>query len=226
MLKSTVLTCEGDSPHLFCGLDGISEIVLDNIKIPSERKELLIPFFQRIKKQYGDPVALVYDMGIGILMAVEEVFPGLPDFICHFHFLRDVGKDLLLHDYQIIIKQLRKHNIRSLLKQKARYLEKKIGQDKDVIADFTASLNNCKFNTEFLMSMPALATYTLINWAFESPEESGGYGFPFDRPHLKVYRRLKKIHRLLTNIMTIRLRDKAKDNRPFVQVHRQAVTEL
>lgn len=213
-------TCEGDSPHLFCGLDGISEIVLDNIKIPSERKELLIPFFQRIKKQYGDPIALVHDMGIGILMAVEEVFPGLPDFICHFHFLRDVGKDLLLHDYQIIIKQLRKHNVRSLLKQKARYLEKKIGQDKEVIADFTASLNNGKFETDFLMSMPALATYTLIHWAFESPEESGGYGFPFDRPHLEVYRRLKKIHRLLTNIMNIHLRDKAKDNRPFVQVQR------
>jgi hypothetical protein len=43
-------TCEGDSPHLFCGLDGISEIVLDSIKIPSEKKELLIPFFQRITR--------------------------------------------------------------------------------------------------------------------------------------------------------------------------------
>jgi len=68
-------TCEGDSPHLFCGLDGISEIVLDNIKIPSERKELLIPFFQRIKKQYGDPVALVHDMGIGILMKAKDNRP-------------------------------------------------------------------------------------------------------------------------------------------------------
>ena len=46
-------TCEGDSPNLFCGLDGISELVLDTIKIPSEKKELLIPFFQRIKEQYG-----------------------------------------------------------------------------------------------------------------------------------------------------------------------------
>lgn len=27
-------TCEGDSPHLFCGIDGISKIVLDNIKLP------------------------------------------------------------------------------------------------------------------------------------------------------------------------------------------------
>jgi hypothetical protein len=213
-------TCEGDSPHLFCGIDGISEIVLDNIKIPSERKELLIPFFQRIKKQYGDPIALVHDMGVGILMAVEEVFAGLPDFICHFHFLRDVGKDLLLQDYQIIIKQLRKHNVRALLRQKSRYLEKKIEWDSYAIADFRASLNNGKLKISSLERIPALAAYLLINWAFESQSESRGYGFPFDRPHLEFYRRLKTVHRLLTNIMDIHLRDKAKDNRPFTGLHR------
>jgi hypothetical protein len=211
-------TCEGDSPHLFCGLDGISEIVLDNIKIPSERKELLIPFFRRIKKQYGDPVALVHDMGIGIVMAVEEVFPGLPDFICHFHFLRDVGKDLLLQDYQSIIKQLRKYNVRGLLKQKARYLEKKTGLHSGVIADLKASLENGELKTASVERIPALATYTLIHWVFESSSESRGYGFPFDRPHLEFYQRLKKIHCLLGNIMNIRLREKAKDNRSFIQV--------
>jgi len=211
-------TCEGDSPHLFCGLDGISEIVLDTVKIPSERKELLVPFFQRIKEQYGDPLALVHDMGVGILMAVEEVFPGVADFICHFHFLRDVGKDLLLQDYQSIIKQLRKYNVRQLLKQKARYLEKKIDQDSDVIADLKASLENGKLNTASVERIPALATYTLIHWAFESSSESRGYGFPFDRPHLEFYQRLKKIHCLLGNIIDIHLRDKAKDNRSFIQV--------
>jgi hypothetical protein len=28
--------CEGDIPNLFCGLDGISELVLDTVKIASE----------------------------------------------------------------------------------------------------------------------------------------------------------------------------------------------
>ncbi len=211
-------TCEGDSPHLFCGLDGISELVLDTIKIPSEKKELLIPFFQRIKRQYGDPVALVHDMGVGILTAVEEVFAGIPDYICHFHFLRDVGKDLLLQDYQDIIKQLRKHNVRALLRQKARYLEKKIGQDPEVVTNLKASLEDGAFKASALEHIPALATYTLIHWAFESPRTSRGYGFPFDRPHLEFYRRLKEIHGLLGNIMDIHLRNKAKDNRPFIQV--------
>jgi len=213
-------TCEGDSPHLFCGLDGIPEIVLDNIKIPSERKELLVPFFERIKKQYGDPVALVHDMGVGILMAVEEVFPGVADFICHFHFLRDVGKDLLLRDYQSIIKQLRTYNVRQLLKQKARYLEKKIDQDSDIITDLKASLERGRLHTDSVERIPALATYILIHWAFESSSESRGYGFPFDRPHLEFYQRLKKIHCLLGKIKDIHLRDKAKDNRPFIEAQK------
>jgi len=34
-------TCEADSPHLFSGLDGIAELVLDNVKLPSERADLL-----------------------------------------------------------------------------------------------------------------------------------------------------------------------------------------
>ena len=212
-------TCEGDSPHLFCGMDGISELVLDNIKIPSEKKELLIPFFQRIRNDYGDPIALVHDMGIGILRAIEQVFPGIPDFICHFHFLRDLGKDLLLDDYQTIIQQLRKHKVRALLRQKARYLEKKIEQDPERIIDFEASLERSELNISFLERVPALSTYMLIHWIFESPRLSRGYGFPFDRPHLEFYRRLKTVHGLLQSISGIHLRDKAKDNRPFIQVN-------
>ncbi|MCG7851493.1 MAG: transposase, partial [Methanosarcinaceae archaeon] len=213
-------TCEGDSPHLFCGMDGISELVLDNIKIPSEKKELLIPFFQRIGIHYGDPVALVHDMGIGILSAIEQVFPGIPDFICHFHFLRDVGKDLLLDDYQTIIQRLRKHKVRALLRQKARYLGKKIGQDAEGISDLKAVLEKAELQISSLERIPALATYTLIHWIFESPRLSRGYGFPFDRPHLEFYRRLKRVHGLLRSISGIHLRNKAKDNRPFIQINK------
>ena len=211
-------TCEGDSPHLFCGMDGISEWILDNIKIPSEKKELLIPFFRRIRNHYGDPIALVHDMGIGILRAVAEVFPGIPDYICHFHFLRDVGKDLLLDDYQIIIACLRKHKVRALLRQKARYLEKKIDLDSEAVCDFKAILKKAERQPSLLAGIPPLTTYALINWIFESPSQ--GYGFPFDRRHLEFYDRLKTVHGLLQNISGVHLRNKAKDNRSFIQLNK------
>ena len=79
-------TCEGDSPNLFCGIDGLSDLVLDTIKIPSEKKDELVPFFEGIKKQYGEPIALVHDMGKGIISGVEEVFRVLPILYVTFIF--------------------------------------------------------------------------------------------------------------------------------------------
>jgi len=193
-------------------------LVLENIKIPSEKKELLIPFFQRIKKYYGDPIALVHDMGIGILMAIETVFPKVPDFICHFHFLRDIGKDLLLDDYQTIIKRLRTHKVKALLRQKARYLEKKIDQNPEAIANLNDWLEKSQLKASCLDRIPTITAYTLIYWILEPPRQSGGYGFPFDRPHLEFYRRLETVHSLLNRISDIYLRNKLKDNRAFKQL--------
>jgi hypothetical protein len=213
-------TCESDSPHLFCALDGISELILDSIKIPSEKKEQLVPFFQGIKENYGSPIALVHDMGTGIVSAVEDVFPQTADLICHFHFLRDIGKDLLKEEYTALQKQLRKLKVRSLLRRKAKHLETKICMDTRTIEAIKSSIESGKCKTGSPEHVPLLSAYMLVKWAFEAPYESSGYGFPFDRPHLDFFRRLQEIHRVLDNIINTRLRDQAQDNKPLLQVYR------
>jgi len=211
-------TCEGGSPHLFCGLDGISQWVLDSIKIPSEKKELLVPFFRRIEQHYGTPLALVNDMGAGILAAIAEVFPGVPDFICHFHFLRDIGKDLLLQDYQGLTQGLRGHNVRPLLRQKAKYFERKVTESSQTLTELKISVESGQLKAASLVPIPAIIAYTLIHWAFEAPRQSRGLGFPFDRPHVEFFRRLKHVHALLAQIRHIQLRNQAEDNRPLFQL--------
>jgi hypothetical protein len=119
-------TCEGDSPHLMSALDEIAQIVLDNIKIPSEKADKIIPFLKRIKDCYGIPLALVHDMGPGILSAVKDVFPGVADYICHYHFLRDIGKDLFGIEYSRIRSELSKYSIRPSLGKIVKSLEEKI----------------------------------------------------------------------------------------------------
>ncbi len=213
-------TCEKDSPNLFCALDGISELILDSIKIPSEKKDQLVPFFQRIKEKYGSPVALVHDMGKGIISAVEEVFPEIADFICHFHFLRDIGKDVLQEEYTTLRKRLRKLNVRSLLRRKAKYLENKISLDPQTIQEIKASIETGECKTTSHEHIPLFSAITLIEWVFEAPFQSSGYGFPFDRPHLDFFRRLQVIRRELGNIINIQLSDQAKDNKPLIQVYR------
>ena len=183
-------TCEGDSPHLFTGIDGIAQIVLDNIKLPSEKAELLIPFFRQIREQYGDPIALVHDMGSGILSAVDAVFRGIPDFICHFHFLRDIGKDLFEKEYAKIRNRLKKHKIRPLLRRRLKALEKIVGDDPQVVRTLATGIDNGCIDPAVMEKMPAISAYAMIHWTMDT---SGleGYGFPFDCPHLIFYQRLK-----------------------------------
>lgn len=117
-------TFEERGPLLMTGMDSMTEIVLGNIKLPSEKAEEIIPFLQNIKSLFGAPIALVHDMGRGILNAVQTVFEGIPDFICHYHFLRDLGNDLLKEDYDIIRKRLRKHGLTSKLRYREKTLKK------------------------------------------------------------------------------------------------------
>ena len=211
-------TCEGDSPHLFSGLDGIAEIVLDNVKLPSEKGELIIPFLRQIKQQYGDPIATVHDMGKGILSAIEAVFPGKPDFICHFHFLSDIGKDLLGDEYKRIRDGLKKLKIRSLLRQKARALENTVAVDHKAVEALKTSFNKGEMEPSFLHQMPALAAFVMIRWTFETSGQLKGYGFPFDRLHLLFYHRLQEIYSFIKQIRDIPRERENKAYKPLYQL--------
>jgi len=218
-------TCEGDSPNLFCGLDGLSELVLDTVKISSENKDSLILFFRGIKDQYGEPKALVHDMGKGILLAIEEVFPDTPDFICHFHFLRDIGKDLLADEYSSFQKRLRRLKVRPTLRRQAKYLEQKIDPICHDIDGIIESLQSGNWQATDFDHIPRIIAYALVHWIFDYSSQSNGYGFPFDRVYLDFYLRIQEVHRLLEQIIEINLSDSVKANRPFVQLYK-VVTKI
>ena len=102
------------------GIDAVMEIVLGNIKLPSEKADGIVPFLRQLQQTFGPPLALVHDMSKGIRRAIEEVFPGIPDYICHFHFLRDLGKDLLGGDYDRLRQRLQTHGTVGALRARLR----------------------------------------------------------------------------------------------------------
>ncbi len=102
-------------------------------------------------------------MGVAILRSIAVVFPGVADFICHFHFLRDIGKDVLLQDHQTIMKRLKVFDVRGSLRRKANYLEGKIGNDTETIIKFGKAIEDGTFTSNYLQSIPEVATYCLIN---------------------------------------------------------------
>jgi len=211
-------TCEAGGPMLMSSLDSLSEIVLGNVKVPSERTEQIVPFLQDIKSRYGVPLAAVHDMGHGILAAIKEVFGGIPDFICHFHFLRDLGKDLLECDYDAIRQRLRKHGLTERLLRQARRLKSAIDQQPGWVESFCQSVQADCLPSQQLESFPLLCAYSLIQWALEGKTQGEGYGFPFDRPHVQFAKRLRVLGRGLEQIKDIHLRGQWADNKPLFKL--------
>ena len=211
-------TCEGGGPMLMSSLDSLSQIVLGSVKVPSEKTEQLIPFLQEIRARYGVPLAAVHDMGAGILAAIKEVFPGVPDFICHFHFLRDVGKDLLAADYDAIRQRLRQHGLTERLLYQARRLKTLLDQQPDWVGSFCQSVQGGSLPTAQLASFPLYCAYSLIQWTLEGKREGEGYGFPFDRPHVEFAKRLLVLGQRLEQIKDIHLRGPWTDNKPLLRL--------
>jgi len=208
-------TCDKGSPMLMCGIDSISEIVLGSIKIASEKADLIVPFLQKIKAKFGNPLAVVQDMAKGTMNAVEEVFDSIQIFICHFHFLRDIGKDLFGDDYDVIRKRLRKHCIVSELKNLRKSLEIVIDENPHLIDGIYDCVEHQEIIDSNLELMPIVSSYTLIHWILEGKNQGNGYGFPFDRTHVDFSLRLLAGYKKLEELKTLELRGNWKDNKPF-----------
>ncbi len=76
------------------------------MKYPLEEKIAIGPIFvedflEKVKAYatlFPDKIILpaFQSMGGGICKAVAKIFPNAPDFVCRFHFSRDIGKDYLV----------------------------------------------------------------------------------------------------------------------------------
>ena len=207
-------TCEGGGPMLMSTLDSLSQIVLGNRKVPSEKAAEIIPLLQQIKARHGSPAGIVHDMGTGIRTAVDQVFPGLPDFICHFHFLRDLGKDLLAADYDSIRARLRAHALAENLRTQARRLQPGIDREPGLIDRFCQSVHAGP-GKNTARALPRLCAYSLIQWVLEGKKQGDGLGFPFDRPHLHFAKRALAASTLLDSL---NVQGAWKDTRPLFQL--------
>ena len=106
---------ERKSDTVFVAYDRTSEIVLISEKVPSERMPFLVPVLKKVKAYMGNPISAMSDLGLPIMKSIEEAFPGVQRRICHFHLLRDVGKDILDPDYADLRAQINQSKINAKL---------------------------------------------------------------------------------------------------------------
>jgi hypothetical protein len=199
-------THEGQAPALMTGMDGLSKFVLANVKLPSENADHIVPFLRKLKTDYGTPRACVHDMGTGILKAVAEVFSDVPDFICHFHFLRDIGKDFLEPAYSELRKHLRSHATSSRLHALARDMRQCLAGQGSKCVMLAEAIKDASALVDTRL-MPIASTYCLARWALHGKHSGDGYGFPFDRPLLGFSERLLELYTRLPQLLALLLAD-------------------
>jgi len=213
---------QDDAPALMSGIDGLSRLVLANVKLPSEKAERIAPFLRNIQGDYGDPIACVHDMGTGICKAVNTVFPNIRDFICHFHFLRDVGKDLLDPSYRTLRSCFRQHAFTSRLRELVRQARQKLAQPTDATGEkLTATACRRMLVGERLD--PVVIVYALSLWCLQAKKCGNGYGFPFDRPLLAIAERVLDLVDYLPGLLKILPSDDPAGKRLILKLSRKVL---
>ncbi len=117
------------------------------------------------------------------------VFSGIPDFICHFHFLRDIGKDFIDTDYSSLRSCLRKHKVSSRLHALAREMKQYLsGKDSNIELLAKSICSGEPIGNVALL--PLSSAYAIILWMLQGKKSGDGYGFPFDRTLLSFAERI------------------------------------
>ncbi len=205
-------TCEEKDPLLMSCIDGISAQVLYSKKIRSENKLEVQIILETVKELFGLPLAIVSDMGRAFVNEVAVVFPGIVHVICHYHFLRDLGRDFLNADYDALRQALRKSQIKAELRILAKRIEKKLGGTEKMTAVFEQSNRQSYFiqtKGKELLQWYALQVIYEIQLGHENHD---GYGFPFDYHHLDYFRKLEiaitEVRQTLKNAALLPKREK------------------
>ncbi|MHB1435623.1 MAG: hypothetical protein ACYCW9_05885, partial [Thermoplasmata archaeon] len=180
-------TVDGEFEIIVAVRDALSGFLLYGERCHSEGHAEIREVLREVKTRYGIPCAALCDLRAGLLSALAEIFPGVPLAVCRYHFLRDLGKDLLEADHVDLGKRLMAFGVRAALKRALRALP-----------EYTASLlrevehGYCTDPKALVMMEGRRALERAL-----SIGENSGLGFPFTLRHLGFLEECRTILPLL-----------------------------
>lgn len=188
-------TTETKSDTVFVCVDRILETVLLSEKISSENEEEVKKALCQLKRQFGNPLAVMRDMSDHLGRSVQDVFPGVPDRICQFHFLRDIGKDLLQANYVQMGRRIVTLKINADLRRMKRELEKRLVVEnvREASILFKGISGIEEMPTSVVRKYENVLTLRLIVDVLEYTRDGEGLGFPFDLYRVHFFSRLNRL---------------------------------
>ena len=188
-------TTEDGKGTLFVILSGWRQWALGAWKIPSESAKVIEPHIMEMCGLFGEPCAIIRDLGQSMATAADQaaakmsVHPKIR--ACHYHFLCDIGKDILGYDYDCLRKLARKFSVRVNIRSVITSIRKKTDawHIAYVKKHFSSMNNDSGYPTIPGMGYGYAFVIVLAQWILDYAHDSNNQGFPFDRPYFDLYRR-------------------------------------
>lgn len=196
-------TTETKSDTVFVCLDRVTGAVLLSEKIPTEKEEHIVKQLRELKKMFGSPISVMRDMAKSMGNAIRQVFPGVPDKICNFHFLKDVGKDIMSDTNVRLGKKMTSLAFNADLRKMKRDLENKLSDDEFQMATRILSENNFVLDAlscHHLKKLSRPISLGIIEWILEYKSQNTGLGFPFDRERLDFFWRIDVVRKRMNRL--------------------------
>jgi len=177
-------------------LAGWRQWVLGAWKIPTECAEAVLPHLLEAAEQFGNPCAVMRDLGRAMIAAVAEFVAArkitIPVLSCHEHFLADIGGDLLESGHDGLAEVFRRAGLRSALRKLARDIGKRLGPE---IGAARRAILRWQEERDAGHRLPGgseglAVVRSLAQWVLDYPADSTYRSFPFDRPWLDLYDRV------------------------------------
>lgn len=169
--------------------------VLGASKVSTERAELILPEIHEVAKAFGTPCAIMRDLGRAMAEATEQFVTSLPQPIpilaCHYHFLADIGGDLLAAGHDQLRALFRQVDIvprlRVFVRQHGDRLGRAITEGRDGLRRWLAEPPQGHRVPEGRSGLTVIRS--LAQWVLDYRADATGQGFPFDLPFLALYSR-------------------------------------
>lgn len=189
-------TCEPGTGTHFVALAAPRKWILQCSKISAENAGEIATVVHRCVENFSTPLAVMRDLSKNIALAKQTVIPDVPDLICQYHFLENVGTKLCETPHGKLTACLRRLKVRAALKSVRNDLVRwnKKGKSPLSITQVEQLLSHPDEAAELdLVTLRRLVAYLLLRWLDDYCADLHSEYFPFDLPSLAFYRRGRQL---------------------------------
>jgi len=198
-------TCEAGSGSLFTVLAGWRNWTVGSWQQSTENAEEMLPHVAYLVEVLGLPLAIMKDLSVQGRNVAEEIMRAYPDaviriFACHFHFVKDIGKDILYAEHNALKGRIR--DAKAALARLIRDTRDKVTDDPESVARTVEKWLAAPESVAMTLDSDAVAVVRYLSqWILDSSQDGDNGQFPFELPYLLFYDRAIRMSKMAETIL-------------------------